>query len=186
MGIDGARMNPEKTGNRLAAVLIIPLTLVLAVLVGVFFVAYRTTIVEGDSMVPTLQPQDRLLVTKTYGAARRGDIVQLTTGGPEGEHDVLKRVVGLPGDRIEMRGSTAYVNGQPETYPFTLQVEPSRPDYVFGPVTVPQGTVFVLGDNRPISLDSRYTGPVPREQVLGRVVAVFAPVPRIQRIDYGP
>ena len=88
----------------------------------------------------------------------------------------MKRVIGLPGDTVEIRGDVAYVNGVPEPHRGQM-VDPGHA--VTTPaVTVPPGEIYVMGDNRPLSEDSRYIGTVPLSGVKGTVVAIFAPIQR--------
>lgn len=185
MALDGLTP-PAPPKDRLAALLVLPLTLLLVAVVGVFWVAYRTARVDGDSMRPGLAHGDRLLVTKSYGAPHRGDVVLIVLEERAEPTEVVKRVVGVPGDVVAVRDGVVTVNGAAESYAFPVTFVAMRSSYSWGPHTVPQGTVFVMGDNRPISLDSRYVGPAPLESVLGRVIAVFAPVDRIRSVSGGP
>lgn len=184
VGIDGAP-GSEPVRDRHAALLLLPLTLILILVVGVFWVAYRTARVDGDSMEPGLLHGDRLLVTKTYGVPHRGDVVLVIVDEPDGPAEVLKRVVGLPGDVVAVEGGIVTIDGRPETYPFRIDLAAMDPGYTWGPYAVPAGTVFLMGDNRPISLDSRYRGAIPLENVLGRAVGIFAPVDRIRSVAGG-
>ncbi|MBA4370789.1 MAG: signal peptidase I [Coriobacteriaceae bacterium] len=170
--------------DRLAALLILPLVALLGVIVAVFFVFFRTAYVDGDSMYPTLDAQDRVLVTRTYTQPRRGDIVVVVIRTDQGPLTIVKRVVGLPGDRVQTRGDKATVNGRPENYPFPLTLAISDEQQPVVDTTVPAGTVFVLGDNRAVSEDSRFVGPVRLDDVIGKAVAVYSPVTRMRRIRY--
>jgi signal peptidase I len=124
--------------------------------------------VESDSMAGTLDRGDRVLVEKVgvhLVGVRRGDLVTFH-GGPDPAL-ALKRVVGLGGDTVEVRDAQLYVGGRPVPEPY---VDHSRVDgSYFGPVRVPAGHVFVLGDNRGRSVDSRAYGSVPVRNVTGRV-----------------
>lgn len=146
--------------------------------------------VDGDSMYPTLHHGEIMYVSKTaYGTSFFGipftDIgFDFTVGGePErfdvvvcrypnrGKTNFVKRVVGLPGDTIEIKGGYLYVNGerQPEKFLHERMISP------FGPYTVPEGHYFLMGDNRNNSNDSRSSrvGPVTRDMIIGRVEAVI-------------
>lgn len=129
--------------------------------------------VKGHSMEPTLRENEWVFVNKiaTYAASmQRGDIVILKNPVPEsGDHLYLvKRVVAVGGDRVEVSGGKLYVNGQPVEESYTdSAIEDGR----YGPITVAPGCYFVMGDNRHRngSLDSRTFGPVPERMVMGRV-----------------
>ena len=164
--------------------LIGPLVVILIGAVITLYVTNSTVRVDGPSMLPTLLDEDRLLVTRGYDAAVRGDIVVIDPPShPLIRHDdtLIKRLVAHGGDRIELRDGLVYVNGMPE--PTSYDVIQEDPRATLAPFTVPEDYVFVLGDNRPASLDSRSFGPVPLTSVRGKVIAVFAPVTRLGLID---
>jgi signal peptidase I len=169
---------PARSADERYALLLVPLAIVLTALLLVFFVFFRYTTVDGDSMKPTLLTQDRLLLTKGPGALHRGDIIVFNLDESGRQVEVVKRVVGLPGDTVYTEGDHAWVDGKPETLGFGILVSGSR--RVVGPLTVPGGAVFVLGDNRAISLDSRFIGTVQLSSIVGRAVAIFSPVTRIR------
>jgi len=134
--------------------------------------------VEQYSMEPTLLPHDRVLVTKFIYRLRdpvRGDVVVLRY--PRNTHrNYIKRVVGLPGEKIQIKKGVLYANGErvQEAY---INGE-ILGDY--GPVTVPAGSVFVLGDNRNNSEDSRAFGPLKQNLIVGQAVLIYWPVPRVR------
>lgn len=144
----------------------------------------RATVVQAfyipsESMVPTLRVHDRLLVEKiSYHVhdVRRGDIVVFER--PSRMHDLsvkdlIKRVIGLPGDTVEAHDGKVFVNGRRLAEPY-LPADRTTAD--FGPVTVPLDGYFVMGDNRAASYDSRFWGTVDRSLIVGRaVVRVFPP-----------
>ncbi len=161
--------------------LAVPLAIVLIALVGVLYVAYDFARVDGASMEPSLHDEDRLLITLEYRTPARGDIVEIVSPTRDGADDVrlIKRVVGIPGDQVRFEGDAIWVGGELTPYPaHILQYEAP-----VGEFAVPDGHVFVVGDNRPISLDSRFFGPIPLEIVTGRAIAVFLPLHRLGRID---
>ncbi len=133
-------------------------------------------------MTPTLHSGDRLLLTKSYPNPIRDDIVVVHFRDRTGrEHDVVKRVIGLPGDTIQVKNDVAWVNGSIEPSHRGI-IDPSTPES-FPPVKVPAGQIYIMGDNRIVSLDSRYLGTVPIADVQGKVEAIWAPIDRIQRVN---
>lgn len=140
-----------------------------------FFTNYE---VEGRSMNPTLQDGDKLVINKiTYrlGDVERFDIVVFHANEDE---DYVKRVIGVPGDTIEYKEDQLYVNGtyyeEPYLFSFRQNVYGKLTNNftlkdITGFDTVPEGYVFVLGDNRRESFDSRHFGLVPMEKIVGKV-----------------
>lgn len=144
----------------------------LAVLALAFFM--RTPQVSGFSMAPHIASGEIVLInTIVYRmrAPARGDIIAFHHNGPTPE-TYIKRVIGLPGDRVRINRGTVYVNGAPlnETY---VRFPDGRS---FPEVTVPAGSLYVLGDNRADSDDSRFWGFVPENAVLGKAVAGIWPL----------
>lgn len=151
--------------------------------------------IPSESMSPTILPGDYLYtVPKLSGTVRRSDIVMYEENGTR----FLQRVVGLPGDTLEMRDKVLFVNGQPQDEPYVRHIDregnPSMPDMLWqqefllssyeteayqpsrdrwGPVVVPAGQYFILGDNRDNSYDSRYHGFVQRHQLRGRPAWIY-------------
>lgn len=132
--------------------------------------------VAGDSMSPTLETGDIVLVTrwdyKTASPAR-GDVVQAEISGRHGAY--LKRIIGLPGETLEITGGSVHINGQP-----LREFYASAPDDEIS-VTLADDEYFLMGDNRPVSYDSREEdfGAVSAASFLGRVRAVLWPLNRI-------
>lgn len=179
----------EKSWRRETAEAVI-VALALALFIRTFFVqAYK---IPSGSMLPTLQVGDHLLVNKlVYGlrvpvtgkryfdffTPERGDTIVFVY--PEDpDKDFIKRVVGIPGDVIEIRNKQLFRNGQPvdeEDEPYAQHLEPLRPGPRdnWGPETVPERHVFVLGDNRDRSYDSRFWGFVPYENIHGKAFIIY-------------
>jgi len=158
----------------LARWVLVPLMLSLIAIVLVFYVFFSSAVVDGESMEPTLSSGDFLLVTHGAAVLNRGDVVVATVNESGRPVELVKRAIALPGDTIEIRSDVAIVNGvaEPARGQVVLpQYSVSRP-----PVIVPQGDVYLLGDNRAISEDSRYIGPVPETGVKGRAVLVLSPL----------
>jgi signal peptidase I len=175
-------------------------TIVVAVILALFM---RTFVVQAfkiptGSMEPNLLVGDHLLVNKfvfaptlssverallPITAVRRGDI--LVFKFPEDpERDFIKRVIGLPGETIELRDHRIHVNGSPIEEPYAHYLPPPQgpggsgfaSDDVrerYGPVVVPAGSLFVMGDNRDNSEDSRYWGFLPKENIKGKALMIY-------------
>lgn len=128
--------------------------------------------VVSSSMDPTLNPGDHVIVDKLSTRWREpkvGDLVVFRD--PQGSELVVKRVVALGGQTVALEDAVLVVDGQPRHEP---QVDLTRIDSTyFGPVTVPPGAVFVLGDNRAESIDSRTYGAVPHDELVGTVLLSF-------------
>ena len=165
------------------AVATILVAVLLAGLVRTF--AFQTFWIPSSSMVPTLGVYDRILVQKaffTWHDVHEGDIVVFNhppldrCGGAQGG-DLVKRVIALPGQTIYSSGNDIYVDGRPlaESYlPHDDPLGPPIPDASSQhPYRVPSGDFYVLGDNRAISCDSRYWGPITGSSIIGKVVLVW-------------
>ena len=127
--------------------------------------------VESDSMAPTYCPGGRVVVWSpgASAGAERGDVV--TARDPRGPGTLLKRVAAVGGQRVEVRDGVLFVDGRPVHEPY---VDQSTVDGTyFGPVVVPDGDVFLLGDGREHSVDSREFGPVERADLTGKVLFGF-------------
>ena len=135
--------------------------------------------IPSASMVPTLKYGDRVLVNKfiyRFTEPQRGDIIVFKSVEGGGE-DLIKRVVGVPGDEIAVRGGKLFVNGEPQKEPYVNKKYPDRSFYA--PTTVPKDHVFAMGDNRANSQDSRVFGPVPEKNIEGEAFLRFWPPDRI-------
>ena len=135
--------------------------------------------IPSGSMIPTLEIGDRVLVNKfiyRFTEPKRGDIVVFTSVDNPKE-DLIKRVVGVPGDKIAVRGGKLFLNGEPQKEPYTNKKLPDRS--FFARTTVPKGHVFVMGDNRGNSADSRVFGPLPKKNIEGEAFLRFWPPDRI-------
>jgi len=156
----------------------VALALVVALVVRTFGVQiYR---VDGESMLPTLAHGDRLLVNKLVYRIRGpvpGEVVVIRDPADPRRH-LVKRVVAVGGEEVEVRGDEVRLNGLLLDEPY---VNPESPGtYNAGPLTVPEGYVWVMGDNRGASLDSRLLGPIPVSRVEGRAVVLVWPPSRFR------
>ncbi|CAM4023225.1 signal peptidase I [Bacillus manliponensis] len=162
----------------------IAVAVVLAVVIRQF--VFAPILVDGVSMAPTLHDRDRMIVNKIgyhIGDPKRFDIIVFRATE---DKDYIKRVIGLPGDHVEYRNDTLYINGKayeepyldkqkkqltdgPLTYDFKLEE-------ITGETTVPEGKLFVLGDNRRFSKDSRTIGTISMDQVIGEANILYWPL----------
>ena len=178
-------LGSERPALRVASAVMVctfwPLVLVLAFALSPLAL-YR---VPSRSMEPTIEPGD-LLIVDTWAYTRtlpeRGDIVIFTAPGP-GVREYVKRVVGLPEEPLRVVGHRVRVNGKALAEPY-VRIDPVPPDLLelpdVGPLEVAPGHLYVLGDHRTHSVDSRNFGPVPFPLVRGRVLCVVWPLARLR------
>jgi signal peptidase I len=171
--------------------LLIVAALVIAVLIKAFL--FQAFYIPSDSMVPTLKTNDRVIVNKLsyhLHKVHRGDVVVFTTPkGPDGKpidptiKDLVKRVIGLPGDIISYKSDRIVINGKflKESYltPGTVTNCQSFQPHCFPSGRIPENRYFVMGDNRQNSRDSRYFGAIPRSEIVGRVFVRVWPLNRL-------
>lgn len=169
----------------------IVVAIILVTVIRQFFLA--PIVVDGFSMMPTLKDTDRMIVNKfayIVGKPKRFDIIVFQA--PEG-NDYIKRVIGLPGDKVEYKNDILYINGKayeesyldkyraklidggPLTEPFTLKD-------IIGQDTVPKNHVFVMGDNRRFSKDSRHIGVISYDKILGKTNFIYWPIEDIRKV----
>ena len=162
-----------------AVILLLGLALVVLLRVGVYEPAY----IPSASMEDTLRQGDRVLIdhrSSLHGQWKRGDVVIFDADGEWGKEETLiKRVIGLPGETVDLMQGQIYINGKSlaENY---LKETPAAQD--MSRVVLEPGEYFVMGDNRNHSDDSRYNGPVKDEQISGRATMVFYPLSRFGRL----
>jgi len=139
---------------------------------------WQPYVISSGSMEPTLRSGDRILVNRLasrYAAPARGDIVVFAY--PKNPaRTFVKRVIGLEGETVELRDNQVFINGRLLNEPYLHQG-----DYPpFGPQTVPAGSVFVLGDNRRESGDSRDWGLLPKSYIVGKPWLIYLPLTRLK------
>lgn len=175
-----------------AAKTIIYFLILAAILIGLRHFVFTPVVVKGDSMDPTLADGERVIALKNT-EIKRFDIVTFPAPDDEGKN-YIKRVIGLPGDTIEYKDDQLYINGkkmdepyldeykgeltdsQPLTYDFNLKD-------LYGSEKIPEGELFVLGDNRRISKDSRIIGMIQEKNIMADVKFVFWPLNRFGTVD---
>jgi signal peptidase I len=170
----------KKSGARRLAEYGIVLVVAFVIVFGVLrpFVV-KSFWIPSESMVPTLEVGDRIFVNRfiySFLEPERGDIVVFDS--LETDDELIKRVVAVPGDRVRVRNGKLRVNGDFPDEPYAVPM--LFPDgSSFGPTRLSEGEVFVMGDNRPSSHDSRFFGPVPVENIEGEAFFRFWPPSRI-------
>jgi len=157
-------------------------TIVLAVVLyfGINALSARVR-VDGFSMIPTLQNGEYILVNRLAyktGQPERGDIIVFSLPADNGQ-DLIKRVIGLPGETVHISDGSVTINGVKLQESYIAQ----DPLY-FGDWTVPEGYLFVLGDNRNDSRDSHQWGLLPLENVIGKSVLIYCPPPEWKIINH--
>ena len=155
------------------------LMVALVICVALFIFAVRVIDVSGYSMVPTLHDGDKMIVSNLFYKPKYGDIVVFKTDTYDPDRALVKRVIATEGQEISLdfdRG-VVYINGSPIEEDYIAELTTTKLDFI-GPQTVPEGCVFVMGDNRNASTDSRKKeiGMVDERMILGRAYYVVFPV----------
>ena len=150
---------------------------------------FANYIVNGESMMPTIEEGNRLIVNKIESEFRSPDRFDLIVFHANAEEDYIKRVIGLPGDKIEYENDQLYVNDQPINEPYLDDYKNNliegqlTEDFTLldktGHSTVPEGYYVVLGDNRRHSFDSRHSGFISEKEIVGIVNIRYWPLDRL-------
>ncbi|MCD6472341.1 signal peptidase I [Candidatus Aerophobetes bacterium] len=160
------------------AVETIVIAFVLAFLIKTFIVG--SFYIPSGSMKPTLQIGDRIMAYKIFYRlenVKRGDIV-IFKYPLNPRKDFVKRAIGLPGDEVLIKNKKVYVNGKILDEPYAVHSDTWNsgfPRDEYGPIKVPPNSLFVMGDNRDSSDDSRYWGFVPKDNLIGRAFLIYWP-----------
>jgi signal peptidase I len=171
---------------------VVVLVVALLVALGIRTFVLQQFYISGPSMETTLFQPNRVLVNKLsyrFGDIDRGDVVvfdRVTSNGRDVQHDdLIKRVIALPGESVSIKACVVYVDGKQLDEPYLPDRDTQQTDLVarcrqpeMAAVEVPDGQVFVLGDNRPQSMDSRVFGPVDKKSIVGRAFVVIWPISR--------
>jgi signal peptidase I len=138
--------------------------------------------VDGPSMEPSYFHNNRVVVSKVsylLGDIERGDVI-VFPAPPNPEEDYIKRVIGLPGDQISVQNGVVFINGEALVEPYIS----APPINNMRAIPVPEGSVFVMGDNRNVSSDSRSWGALPIEDIIGKAVFVYWPFDEIGVVEH--
>ncbi len=156
------------------------LTIIIPVVAALLIHQYLFTFarVDGTSMLDTLHENNIMGVSRLHyrlNEPQRGEII--TCNYPsEGSKLFVKRIIGLPGETIEIREGTVYIDGEPIAETYLTRVD----DQSMDPITLAEDEIFVMGDNRPVSRDSRAVGPLTLDEIYGRVLFVAFPFNEIR------
>jgi len=169
---------PSPAGSWLREILetLLPAAII-AILINLFLA--QSTVVLGQSMETNLHDNQRLVIEKvSYWAhpPRRGDVVVIKPPQHDGTIPLIKRVIALPGEQIEIHGGQVFIDGKPLDEPYIH----GTASYEMAPQVIPPLYVFVMGDNRGASNDSRYFGPVPIKTILGRAWISYWPLSELK------
>jgi signal peptidase I len=184
----GSEPNPSRTKRKRRVAIEWTLIVVVAVLVSFVLrtFAFQTFYIPSSSMNPTLWKGDRIVVNKLsveFGTINIGDIVvfkappDVAQDCGDAVTDLVKRVIGLPGDHLYSKGNTIYVNGKPLDQKWTVWPTIGTP---IRPTTVPAGQYFMMGDWHANSCDTRRWGTVPRSDLIGKVFVRIWPLKSIK------
>jgi signal peptidase I len=183
------RLRVKRDNRKVVAEWMVILSLALGVALLVRHFVIQTFSIPSPSMYPTLKVKDRLLVEKLayqYRDVRRGEIIVFKTPkavqvrNDDKVEDFVKRVVGLPGETVEIKANTVLINGKVLTEPYLPKGTVTNQDQR---IVVPMDEYFVMGDNRGDSFDSRGWGTVPRSMIVGRVLYRVYPVTRVGSVS---
>lgn len=161
---------------------IVVIAFILAMILRTFVIEGR--IIPSGSMLPTLQLQDRVMVNKfiyRFKEPKRGDVIVFAPPDVlNSKDDYIKRVIGLPGDKIEVKDGKVFVNDKALVEPYIAE----PPNYPYGPVVVPADCLFVMGDNRNGSFDSHlWNAWLTRDRVKGKAFVIYWPIKEIKLLE---
>jgi signal peptidase I len=171
----------EKKGELIAFLKELPILIITAVILAWLIKAYvvQPFYIPSGSMEPTLYPGDRVLVNKfiyRFQEPKPDDIVVFVPPGNT-HKDFIKRIIAVEGQEVEVRGGRVYVSGKAKAEPYVISVYDSNN---YGPERISLNNVFVMGDNRPNSQDSRVFGPLSEEKIVGKAFMIYWPPQRIR------
>jgi signal peptidase I len=188
--IPTGRFRPPRNPAKATAEWIVVILLAVSVALLVRHFVVQSYSIPSASMYPTLRVDDRLLVTKVnyqWADIKRGDVIVFkkpesmkATEGPDAIDDLVKRVIGLPGDTVEARDGSVFINGTKLDEPY---LPAGTQTTNLRTTVIPVDEYFMMGDNRDISFDSRFWGAIKRADVIGKVFFRFWPPGRVGGVN---
>jgi signal peptidase I len=156
--------------------------IIIAGLTALFLISYivRTFYIPSSSMKPTLLPYDYILVNEfiyRFTEPKRKDIIVFKPPNRKNAPDYIKRVIGLENEILEVKDGKVFINGNPIEEPYIP--DDQKPSYQWGPQKIPEGNLFVMGDNRNNSEDSHAWGFLPKKNIVGNAFVIFWPPGRM-------
>lgn len=158
---------------------LIPYIIIIIIVVLIRTYLVTPVIVSGDSMVPTLEDKQLLLLNKInyrLNDIKRYDIVVIK----KDKKEIIKRVIGLPGETIEYRNNTLYINGHEEKNKYDFTTDDFNLKSICNCEQIPKNKYLVLGDNRSVSADSRIIGLIDRDEIEGNVTLSLWPIKKVK------
>lgn len=160
---------------------IMPYVIILIVVVLLRTFIITPIIVNGESMIPTLKEKQILILNKYDKKYNRGDVVVVNYFNGEKEERLIKRVIGLPGEKVEYNENKLYINDKKVEDRFAKDTENFELSYIdIDMKKIPEGYYFVIGDNRNNSIDSRIIGLVKKEDIKGTVTQSLIPFKKVK------
>ena len=168
------------------------IAVILAFLIRTYI--FAPIVVDGESMMPTLQDHERIVLTKFGTNIDSIDRFDIVVFHATVDKDYIKRVIGLPGDHIEYKDDTLYINGKAYEEPYLDEykeqmaggmplTESFKLEDITGGMTVPDNQLFLMGDNRQNSLDSREIGTISVDEIVGKANLVYWPIKEIKIVN---
>lgn len=175
-------MNKDIRGFIKEVVTIVIIAFILSLILRTFVIEGRE--IPSESMVPTLKVNDRVMVNKfiyRFKEPQRGDVIVFNP--PEvipSKYPYIKRLIGLPGDTVEIKNNKVYINGRALKEPYLAETI----NYQYGPVKVPENSYFMLGDNRNQSFDSHmWNAWLTRDRIMGKAFIIYWPLGHITDLE---
>lgn len=177
-------IKPKKKRRKTALREILDTVFICLLIAVIFRAIFYPISISGESMMPNYYDQEHGLMFKSnmLTTINRNDIVVIDTNVSSGQKRIIKRVIGLPNETIEIRNSVVYINGEVLDQPY-IDKDYQKQNINLAPLQIPANEYFVMGDNRDNSEDSRIIGTVSRDEILSKGGIIFWPLDKIKIIN---